>query len=112
MPDKLTKIMEVQALEIIKLNKNLDVPIISNEESLSKICIAIIDQCIELQRTTNWKWWKNKIYFNEKDAREKLVTLWQFIIQASLILKMSPDDILREFEKKHKINMQRQHDNY
>ncbi|MGI0059687.1 MAG: dUTP diphosphatase, partial [Nitrosotalea sp.] len=45
-------------------------------------------------------------------AREELIDIWHFVIQASLELNMTPDDILKEYQKKNQINRQRQIDGY
>ena len=82
------------------------------ESKVSALCIAIIHEAVELQRTTNWKWWKTPTAFNEAEAREELIDIWHFVIQASLELNLTPDDILKEYERKNEINRQRQKDCY
>ncbi len=82
------------------------------EERVSALCTAIIHEAVELQRTTNWKWWKAKTSFNEAEAREELIDVWHFVVQAAIELGMTPDDILAEYERKHAINIDRQKDGY
>jgi dimeric dUTPase (all-alpha-NTP-PPase superfamily) len=82
------------------------------EGKVSALCTAIIHEAVELQRTTNWKWWKTPTKFNEEEAREELIDIWHFIVQASLELNLTPDDILKEYERKNEINRQRQKDGY
>ena len=82
------------------------------EEKISALSTAIIHEAVELQRTTNWKWWKTPAKFNEAEAREELIDIWHFVVQASLELKLTPDDILDEYKKKNEINRQRQLDGY
>ena len=72
----------------------------------------MIHEAVELQRTTNWKWWKKPTEFNQVEAREELVDIWHFLIQASLELGLTPDDILKEYQRKNEINRQRQKDGY
>ncbi|MDE1863205.1 MAG: dUTPase [Thaumarchaeota archaeon] len=79
---------------------------------ISALCTAIIHEAVELQRTTNWKWWKKPAEFDEAAAREELIDIWHFVVQASLELGMTPADILNEYRKKHHINRQRQLDGY
>lgn len=79
---------------------------------ISALCTAIIHEAVELQRTTNWKWWKKPTEFDVAEAREELIDIWHFVVQASLELEMTPDDILKEYQKKHQINKQRQLDGY
>ena len=82
------------------------------EGKVSALCTAIMHEAVELQRTTNWKWWKTPTAFNEAEAREELIDIWHFVIQASLELNLTPDDILKEYERKNEINIQRQKDGY
>jgi len=82
------------------------------EGKVSALCTAIIHEAVELQRTTNWKWWKIPTVFNEVEAREELIDIWHFVVQASLELNLTPDDILKEYERKNEINRQRQKDGY
>ena len=82
------------------------------EDKVSALCTAIMHEAVELQRTTNWKWWKTPTEFNEAEAREELIDIWHFVVQASLELNLTPDDILKEYERKNEINRQRQKDGY
>ncbi len=82
------------------------------ESKVSALCTAIMHEAVELQRTTNWKWWKTPTEFNEAEAREELIDIWHFVVQASLELNLTPDDILKEYERKNEINRQRQKDGY
>ena len=82
------------------------------ENKVSALCTAIMHEAVELQRTTNWKWWKTPTEFNEAEAREELIDIWHFVVQASLELNLTPDDILKEYERKNEINRQRQKDGY
>jgi dimeric dUTPase (all-alpha-NTP-PPase superfamily) len=83
-----------------------------SEGRISALCTAIIHEAVELQRTTNWKWWKTPTLFNVSEAREELIDIWHFVIQASLELKLTPDDILEEYKKKNEINRERQRMGY
>lgn len=82
------------------------------EERVSALCTAIIHEVIELQRTTNWKWWKKQTEFNKSEAQEELIDVWHFVVQATIELGMTPKDILAEYERKHAINVKRQNDGY
>jgi len=82
------------------------------EGRVAALCTAIIHESIELQRTTNWKWWKKPTKFNEVEAREELIDIWHFVVQASIELKLSPDDILGEYKRKNEINRERQKNDY
>ncbi len=110
MEDKLDSIFSLQ--KGLTDMMNLDRYPKDTEGRVSALCTAIIHEAVELQRTTNWKWWKIPAAFNEVEAREELIDVWHFVIQASLELNLTPDDILKEYERKNEINRQRQKDGY
>ena len=110
MEDKLDSIFSLQ--KGLTDMMNLDRYPKDTEGKVSALCTAIIHEAVELQRTTNWKWWKIPAAFNEVEAREELIDIWHFVIQASLELNLTPDDILKEYERKNEINRQRQKDCY
>ena len=110
MKDKLDSIFALQiGLENMM---NLDRYPKDTEEKVSALCTAIMHEAVELQRTTNWKWWKTPTAFDEAEAREELIDIWHFVVQASLELNLTPEDILKEYERKNEINRQRQKDGY
>ncbi len=82
------------------------------EGRVSALCTAIIHEAVELQRTTNWKWWKKPTDFNVNEAREELIDIWHFVVQASLELGLTPDDIVEEYKRKNQINRDRQKNGY
>lgn len=82
------------------------------QEKISCLCTAIVHEAIELQRLTNWKWWKKQIDFDKKHAKEELVDIWHFVIQASLELNLTPQELLEEYKKKNDLNHKRQETNY
>jgi dimeric dUTPase (all-alpha-NTP-PPase superfamily) len=83
-----------------------------SEERVAALSTAIIHEAVELQRTTNWKWWKKPIPFNEAEAKEELIDIWHFVVQASLELNLTPDDIVEEYKRKNQINRDRQKSGY
>ena len=110
MEDKLDSIFAMQ--KGLADMMNLDRYPKDTEGKVSALCTAIMHEAVELQRTTNWKWWKTPTTFNEAEAREELIDIWHFVVQASLELNLTPDDILKEYERKNEINRQRQKDGY
>ena len=82
------------------------------EGRVSALSTAIMHEAVELQRTTNWKWWKTPTKFNEAEAKEELIDIWHFVVQASLELNLTPDDIVDEYKKKNEINRERQRTGY
>ena len=78
-----------------------------SEGRVSALSTAIMHEAVELQRTTNWKWWKTPTPFNEAEAREELIDIWHFVVQASLELNLTPNDIVE-----NEINRERQRSGY
>ena len=91
---------------------NLDRYPKDTEGKVAALCTAIIHEAVELQRTTNWKWWKKPIPFNSAEAKEELIDIWHFVVQASLELNLTPDDIVEEYKRKNQINRDRQKNGY
>ena len=91
---------------------NLDRYPKDSEERVAALCTAIIHEAVELQRTTNWKWWKKSVPFNSAEAKEELIDIWHFVVQASLELNLTPDDIAEEYKRKNQINRDRQKNGY
>lgn len=82
------------------------------EGRISALSTAIIHEAVELQRLTSWKWWKKPAAFDGAAAREELIDIWHFVVQASIELGMTPADILEEYKKKNKVNRDRQTSGY
>ncbi len=110
MEDKLESIFELQ--KGLADMMNLDRYPKDVERKISALCTAIMHEAVELQRTTNWKWWKTPTAFNEAEAKEELIDIWHFLIQASIELNLSPEDILKEYQRKNEINRQREKSGY
>ena len=110
MEDKLEEIFSLQKglTEMMNLDRYPN----DVEGRVAALCTAMIHEAVELQRTTNWKWWKQPAEFNQAEAKEELIDIWHFLIQASLELELTPDDILKEYQRKNEINRQRQKDGY
>lgn len=85
---------------------------LSNEERISALCTAIIHEAVELQRLTNWKWWRKMLEFDENQAKEELIDIWHFVVDASIELGMTPQNILDEYVRKNQINKDRQKNGY
>ena len=110
MEDRLDSIFSMQ--KGLSEMMNLDRYPKETEEKISALCTAIMHEAVELQRTTNWKWWKTPTAFNQMEAKEELIDIWHFVIQASIELNLTPDEILGEYKRKNEINRQRQKDGY
>lgn len=108
--DRLSEIFQMQKnlASMMDLSRYPD----DAEERIAFLCTAIIHEAVELQRLTNWKWWKKPSKFNDMAAREELIDIWHFVIQASIELGMTPQDILDEYVRKNRINIERQKSGY
>jgi len=84
----------------------------SVEGRVSALSTAIIHEAVELQRLTNWKWWKKQVPFDANGAREELIDIWHFVVQASMELGMNPSDIVEEYTRKNIVNRNRQASGY
>ena len=108
--DKLEKLIEMQ--------RNLASVLASSrypsktEERISLLCTSITHEAIELQRLTNWKWWKKPTEFDSEEAKEELIDIWHFVLQATIELDMTADDVVKYYSKKNKINKKRKKMNY
>ncbi len=110
MEDMLAAIFRKQK-EFVSMIKHDRLPA-TKEERISNLCTAIIHEAVELQRLTNWKWWKTPVNFDEKKAREELTDIWHFVVHVSIELGMEPKDILDEYQKKNLVNRRRQMNGY
>jgi dimeric dUTPase (all-alpha-NTP-PPase superfamily) len=108
--DKLDKIFQLQR-DLASFVSSERYPR-TKEDRVSALCTAITHEAIELQRLTNWKWWKNKVDFDEEQAREELIDIWHFVVQTAIELDISPKSILDEYLKKNRINRQRHQEGY
>jgi dimeric dUTPase (all-alpha-NTP-PPase superfamily) len=103
---------------LLKLQKELSIELASErypstmEQRISSLCIAIIHESVELQRLTNWKWWKRPREFDIENAKGELIDMWHFLLQASIELGMTADDILQYYMQKNEINKIRRKSNY
>ena len=109
-PDRLDSIFSLQKglADMMNLDRYPD----DTEGKVAALCTAIIQEAVELQRTTNWKWWKIPVPFNKDEAKEELIDIWHFVVQASIELDLTPDDILKEYVRKNEINRERQRARY
>lgn len=108
--DRLDEIFRMQRglADMMNLDRYPD----NTDARISALCTAIIHEAVELQRVTNWKWWKRPGKFDHAHAKEELVDVWHFVVQASIELGLTPEDILAEYKKKNDINRQRQRTGY
>ncbi|HEY7572192.1 MAG TPA: dUTPase [Nitrososphaeraceae archaeon] len=73
---------------------------------------ALIHEAIELQRETNWKWWKHDSIASLENCQQELIDIWHFVIQLSIELKLDPSGLVEKYTVKHDRNVQRQKEGY
>jgi dimeric dUTPase (all-alpha-NTP-PPase superfamily) len=108
--DKLDTIFSIQKELTSMMDLSRYPPTVDGK--VSALSTAIIHEAIELQRLTNWKWWKRPTPFDSEAAKEELIDIWHFVIQASIELGMTPCDVVNEYRKKNKLNRNRQASGY
>ena len=52
----------------------------SLEGKISALSTAIVHEAVELQRLTDWKWWKKPVDFDREAAKEELIDIWHFVV--------------------------------
>jgi len=69
---------------------------------------ALIHEAIELQRETNWKWWKRGSNMSIENCQQELIDILHFVIQLSIELKLNPTTLVEKYSLKHVENISRQ----
>ena len=108
--DKLDTLLEMQRELSLELMTDRYPSMV--QERIELLSTAIIHEAIELQRLTNWKWWKKPVGFDTDNAKEELIDIWHFMLQASIELGMTSDDILSYYSRKNIVNKERKKNNY
>jgi dimeric dUTPase (all-alpha-NTP-PPase superfamily) len=108
--DVLETIFKLQ-IELARITTSTRYPELK-EERISVLATAMIHEAIELQRLTNWKWWKKPTKFDDTRAKEEVIDLWHFLVQTSIELGMTPEEILEQYLRKNQINKERQEKGY
>lgn len=79
----------------------------SLEERISALCTAIIHEAAELQDLTSWKWWKVFKGFEVEKAKEELIDILHFFVQACVEMNLTPKDLLNLYRAKNYVNRER-----
>ncbi len=78
------------------------------ERLITDTCSLIAEEAFEFKRNFNYKNWKTYKKVNEESAKEELIDIWHFLLQATLLMGFTPESLLAEFRKKNEINHNRQ----
>jgi dimeric dUTPase (all-alpha-NTP-PPase superfamily) len=69
---------------------------------------ALVHEAIELQRETNWKWWKKESVIDKEKIQEEIIDIWHFLIQISIESGMDSKKIMEKYMEKNEENRKRQ----
>jgi hypothetical protein len=73
---------------------------------------ALVHEAIELQRETNWKWWKKDNNLERKKIQEEIIDIWHFLLQLSIEAGLDSRKLMELYIKKNKENLDRQIQGY
>jgi len=73
---------------------------------------AIIHEAAELEDSCNWKWWSNDPPIDLQNARVEVIDLWHFLISASIVVGLGPEDVHDVYRQKWRVNRSRQERGY
>ena len=69
---------------------------------------ALVHEAIELQRETNWKWWKKENAMNKDKIQEEIIDVWHFLIQLSIEAGLDSKKLVEKYLQKNEENLKRQ----
>ncbi len=69
---------------------------------------ALVHETIELQRETNWKWWKKESQMNNHKIQEEIIDIWHFLIQISIEAGLDSKKLVEKYIEKNQENLNRQ----
>lgn len=73
---------------------------------------AMQQELAELVDSVPWKWWAKYQEFDKQNARVEVVDLFHFLVSLAQALGMSADDVFEAYQKKNKVNHDRQESGY
>lgn len=73
---------------------------------------ALFHEVVEAERTASWKWWSKDSGVDVRALRVEVIDCWHFLISLSIAAGMTPDDVLRIYEQKWRVNQERQAKGY
>ena len=73
---------------------------------------ALLHEAVELQRETNWKWWKKETKTDIDKVQEEIIDIWHFMIQVSIEAGLDPKKLIEKYMEKNKENLARQERGY
>jgi len=76
------------------------------------ISSALVHEAIELQRETNWKWWKKETKTDIDKVQGEIIDIWHFMIQVSIEAGLDPKRLVEKYMEKNRENLSRQERGY
>ncbi len=73
---------------------------------------ALLHEAIELQRETNWKWWKSETKTDIDKVQGEIIDIWHFMIQVSIEAGLDPKKLIEKYMEKNRENLARQERGY
>jgi dimeric dUTPase (all-alpha-NTP-PPase superfamily) len=73
---------------------------------------ALLHEVVELQRETDWKWWKTEKGLDNHRIQEEVIDLWHFLLQLSVEAGLDPELLVSKYIEKNKENTKRQQQGY
>ena len=84
----------------------------SKQRLITDTCNFIAEESFELKRCFNYKAWKPLFEPKVDEAKEELIDIMHFVLQAAILLGMNSNDFLVAFEKKNLKNHKREDEGY
>ena len=73
---------------------------------------ALLHEAVELQRETNWKWWKKETKTDIDKVQEEIIDVWHFMIQVSIEAGLDSKKLIEKYMEKNRENLARQERGY
>lgn len=73
---------------------------------------ALLHEAVELQRETNWKWWKKETKTDIDKVQGEIIDMWHFMIQISIEAGLDPKKLIEKYMEKNRENLARQERGY
>ena len=73
---------------------------------------ALLHEAVELQRETNWKWWKKESKTDIDKVQGEIIDIWHFMIQVSIEAGLDPKRLVEKYMVKNRENLARQERGY
>jgi dimeric dUTPase (all-alpha-NTP-PPase superfamily) len=111
--DALEEMFRLQA----ELNRRIGVdtenmPEEKQPEWILNYCRALSQETAELVDSVPWKWWAKYQAYDKQNARIEVIDLFHFLISLAQVVGLSASDVRDLYEKKHRLNQQRQDSGY